>query len=279
MSKINGPLNFEAHGQAGAPPMVFVHPNPMDNTSWMYQVAHFSTWFRCISIDLPGYGRSPSARPGLAMEEIAAACWDAVDQVPDASGRAVLVGCSVGSEMVQHMYHLRPEHVSALVVSGASWKPVKDYTDQRIRQYGEGIGIRFQHALDDFSPQFRESPMGQWFARMFVERNQWADAETIATMFKALAAPDPEYLQRDLNVPVLIQSGSLDVVHKEAYVLRDRLPNAELVAFNDVGHACQIEQPWKFDAEMIRFLRKHGHDHLPAAVGAPADDERPSNDS
>lgn len=263
MSNINGPLNFEAHGQVGAPPMVFIHPNPMDNTSWMYQVAHFSTWFRCISIDLPGYGRSPSARPGLTMEEIAAACWDAVDEVVDSSGPAVLVGCSVGSEMVQHMYHLRPDQVSALVVSGASWLPVKHYTEQRIRQYGEGIGIRFQHALDDFSPQFRESPMGQWFARMFVERNQWADAETIATMFKALAAPDPEYLQRDLNVPVLIQSGSLDVVHKEAYVLRDRLPNAELVAFNDVGHACQIEQPWKFDAEMIRFLRKNGHDYLP----------------
>ena len=72
---IQGPLYYERTGRAG-PVMAFVHPNPMDQSCWMYQMAHFSTWYRCIAIDLPGYGRSPRADAGLRMEDVAAACWE-----------------------------------------------------------------------------------------------------------------------------------------------------------------------------------------------------------
>ena len=37
------------------------------------------------------------------------------------------------------------------------------------------------------------------------------------------------------------------------------------------GHACQIEQPWLFDAFMIEFLAKHGlHPDTPKPVSASA---------
>ena len=89
---IEGPLHLE---QAGAGrPMVFVHANPMDKSSWLYQMAHFATWFRTIAIDLPGYGRSPRARAGVKLEDIAGACWEAVDEIT--TEPAVLVGLSIG---------------------------------------------------------------------------------------------------------------------------------------------------------------------------------------
>ncbi len=57
-------------------------------------------------------------------------------------------------------------------------------------------------------------------------------------------------------------AGSLDkMAEKEA--LRDRLPDARLVTIEGAGHACHLEQPWVFDREVMRFLRAHGHDHLP----------------
>ena len=61
--------------------MVFVHPNPMDRSSWLYQVARFSTWFRCIAVDLPGYGRSPTAGPGLTIADVAEGVWECVDRL------------------------------------------------------------------------------------------------------------------------------------------------------------------------------------------------------
>jgi pimeloyl-ACP methyl ester carboxylesterase len=38
--------------------------------------------------------------------------------------------------------------------------------------------------------------------------------------------------------------------------LQARLPDAELVVLEGAGHACYIEQPWRFDAEMSAFLRR-----------------------
>jgi Alpha/beta hydrolase family len=92
---IDGPLYYERMGRTG-PVMAFVHPNPMDQSCWIFQMAHMSTWFRCIAIDIPGYGRSPKARDGLTMRDMAEGCWEAIEtEFPKEP--AILVGCSVGS--------------------------------------------------------------------------------------------------------------------------------------------------------------------------------------
>ena len=92
MPNVNGPLYYERMGRTG-PVMAFVHPNPMDQSCWIYQMAHFSTWYRCIAVDLPGYGRSPKADAGLRMEDVAEACWEAIDDCFPGEA-AILVGAT-----------------------------------------------------------------------------------------------------------------------------------------------------------------------------------------
>jgi pimeloyl-ACP methyl ester carboxylesterase len=266
MSSIRGPLHAEVSGAADAPPMVFVHPNPQDSASWMFQTAHFSTWFRCVAVDLPGYGRSPSAAAGLTMDEVAAAVWAAVD-ASAARGPAVLVGCSVGSNVVQRMYHLRPEATEAVVVTGG-WRPVKEHPARRIAGYrAQGLGYRYEHVLSNFSDDFARTPLAHWLAGLFVERNATADVGTIIAMFEALGVPDPDWLSADLHAPVLVVSGRLDRGHDAAHALDARLPDSRMVCLDGAGHACHLEQPWEYDAAVIRFLRDHGHGYLPEPRG------------
>src|SRR3954462_15434399 len=104
---IDGPLYYERMGRTG-PILAFVHPNPMDQSCWIFQMAHLSTWFRCIAIDIPEYRKSPKATPELTRFDMAQACWEAVDEAGLGDEPAILVGCSVGSSVVRHMYHLRP---------------------------------------------------------------------------------------------------------------------------------------------------------------------------
>ena len=49
---IDGPLYYERTGRSG-PLMAFVHPNPMDQACWIFQMAQLSTWYRCMR----GYDR------------------------------------------------------------------------------------------------------------------------------------------------------------------------------------------------------------------------------
>jgi pimeloyl-ACP methyl ester carboxylesterase len=254
-ARITGDLYYEAAGPRGCPPMLFIHPNPMDNSCWLFQMAHFSTWFRCVAVDLPGYGRSPASSPGLTVVDLADACWAVLDRESDAP--AVLVGCSVGSYLAQHMYHRRPNQVAAVVLCGAGWRPTKTFPARRIAEYREhGVAHRYGYTLQDFAEPFRSGPLATWFARLFTERNDHADLSSIVRNFEALEAPDPEWLHQHLRVPVLILSGEHDPTHVAAPALAQRLPDAELITIDGAGHACHVEQPWRFDQEMVSFLRR-----------------------
>jgi pimeloyl-ACP methyl ester carboxylesterase len=255
---INGPLYYERMGRSG-PVIAFVHPNPMDQSCWLYQMAHFSTWFRCIAIDIPGYGKSPTATEGLTLDDIGAGCWEAIDDaLPGES--AVLVGCSVGSAVVPHMYHLRPERSNALVMCGTGYTPVRENPSPRAHSYAaEGVDFRWRYTFQDLSPAFGATPMAHYFAQIFTERNDFADVPTIIHQFHALTVRDePENFHATIGCPSIILTGSEDNAHPRSFALQERIPGCELRVLPGAGHACQLEQPWLFDRFMIEFLTVHG---------------------
>lgn len=236
--------------------MVFLHPNPMDTSCWLYQMAHFSTWFRTIGIDLPGYGRSPAASAGVTMVEIANACWDAVDRVT--TEPVILVGCSVGGWLAPHMDHLHPERTLAMVLTGVGYSPDKEFARRRIASYSEhGVAFRRDHTYAVLSRDFGATPMAAYLADLFCERNERADASTIVAMFRALEQPDPEWLWSGISVPTLIVTGTEDNAHPRALALPEHIADCELVVMEGAGHACHLERPWEFDAAMVDFLIRH----------------------
>lgn len=257
---ILGPLYYERMGRAG-PAMVFVHPNPMDQSCWMYQMAHLSTWYRCMAIDIPGYGRSPKATVGLSLSDLAHACWEAVDDALPGEP-AVLVGCSAGSSIVPQMHHLRPLQTTALVLCGLGYAPDESFSQRvagRLRDYGkEGIAFRWRYTFQDFSPAFRATQLAHFFADLFTERNDSADVPSIICAFQAVVARRPDTFFSSIACPTLILTGSEDDVHARAWAVRDEIPGCELRVLPGAGHACQLEQPWLFDRFMIEFLQRHG---------------------
>lgn len=253
---IKGPLYYERTGRAG-PVMVFLHPNPMDQSCWMYQMAHFSTWYQCMAIDLPGYGRSPKAEVGLTMEDIAEACWEAIDDA-FLGEPAILVGCSVGARLLPFLHNLRPDRTRALVVCGTGYDPTKEFALRRIRSYTEqGVDYRWDYTFQDLSPAFRATPLAHYFASIFTERNDLADVETIVLQFEALRQPEPEGHHARIRCPMLILTGSEDSVHQSAFDLKAQVRGSELRVLPGAGHACHMEQPWLFDRMMIEFLEQH----------------------
>jgi pimeloyl-ACP methyl ester carboxylesterase len=211
-----------------------------------------------MAIDIPGYGRSPTAREGLTMDDMAQACWEAVDDAYPGE-TCILVGCSVGARLVPHMYHLRPGKTAALIVCGTGVTPTPSVPTRRVKQYRDrGIEFRWGYTFEDFSAHFRATPMAKFFADLFAERNAYADVDTIIHQFHALDAPPPENHHQTIGCPMLIISGSEDNSHQRAFELKERIPGCEMKIVYGAGHACQIEQPWMFNQYMLEFLKKHG---------------------
>jgi pimeloyl-ACP methyl ester carboxylesterase len=224
---IDGPLYYETMGKSG-PVMAFVHPNPMDQSCWIFQMAQMSTWYRCIAIDLPGYGKSPKARAGLTMQDIAQACWEAIDDAYPGE-RAVLVGCSIGSSMLIWMHNHRSQQTAALIMCGTGYNPKKEFIPPRIAAYKEqGIGYRRGYTFEDFSPAFRSTPMAHFFADLFADRNGFGDVDTIITQFQAYQQPEPEGHHAEVACPAIIITGSEDNTHRTTSALQRRIAGCEL---------------------------------------------------
>ncbi len=254
---IDGPLYYERMGRSG-PVVAFIHPNPMDQSCWIFQMAHLSTWFRCIAIDIPGYGRSPKAAAGLTMDDMAEACWEAIDAEFPGAG-AILVGCSIGSVILPFMYHRQRSRTAAIVMAGTGYNPGKEFAARRIAAYSKnGIDYRWAYTFEDLSPAFRATPLAHYFAELFTERNASADLDTILHQFCAMQKPEPAGFFEAIACPATILTGSEDGAHQSAFALQELIPNCELRVLPGAGHACQIEQPWLFDRLMLDFLRRHG---------------------
>src|SRR5947199_835562 len=93
-SRANGvDIWYEVSGDG--PALILIHANPFDHDLWLYQTAHFSTWFKVIGIDIRGYGRSAKMTTSYSLRDMAE---DVVSVMRDVGVTpAILGGCSVGS--------------------------------------------------------------------------------------------------------------------------------------------------------------------------------------
>lgn len=266
---IEGPLHAQRSGIEG-PVMLFVHPNPYDHSAWMYQLTHFATWYRCVGVDLPGFGRSPKAHPGLTLDDLADACWDAVDAV-DGQGQAILVGCSIGSPIVARMQRRQPDRTAAVVISGTGAWETTDYQAMLrnlIETYeSEGVDYRKRFAHHDLSAVFRATPLGQYIVDQLLSRDPYVDIPSVQLELESLISENTQDFYSSIECPRIILTGTEDGSHDRAVELWKKTRGFEIGLLPGAGHACQLEQPWLFDQLLIEFLDRHGLG--PAAMARP----------
>src|SRR5437016_12345627 len=95
-----------------------VHANPFDHNLWMYQIAHFSTYFKVIAVDIRGYGRSDKPATPFSLKEMAddilGVCRD------EGVKEVILGGVSVGSGMALLLGLDHPEMFKAVILVGGN---------------------------------------------------------------------------------------------------------------------------------------------------------------
>ena len=115
VSSVNGlKIYYEVSGEGF--PLVLIHANPFDRRLWIYQVAHFSTFFKIINVDLRGYGYSdrPTSPTSIVEmgEDIVGVCRQEGIQ------EAIVAGISVGGVMALQLGLDHPELFKALILVG-----------------------------------------------------------------------------------------------------------------------------------------------------------------
>jgi pimeloyl-ACP methyl ester carboxylesterase len=253
---IPGPLYYEQHGDSGLP-MLFLHSTPDDHRLWMHQLAYFSPWFRCIAVDLAGYGRSPAVQKGVTIADQAQACWEVVDSI--APGPLVIQGNSMGSMVARHMAAGQPERTRALILSGCGYQPTREQMGGwKARYEKEGIRVRYEQILDHFGVEGQKTEFARYYASMLCELTNEGTLGSIIAMNDALTHVHPAELGIGITSPCLIISGTADRNHLKSFELQKHIKGAELESVEGAGHSSCLQGPWDFNRYCSAFLKKHG---------------------
>lgn len=245
-------IYYEVSGEGF--PLVLVHANPFDHNLWIYQIAHFSTYFKVIALDIRGYGRSDKPTTPFTLkdmgDDVLAVCRD--QNVKE----AILAGVSVGSGIAILLGLDHTEIFKALILVGGNsggggriQDRIDGYTKTGVDQY------HIEHLKALVAPGFAETKLGGYLLQNFVERDPWLSGESIAQIFRARAGTDLTPRLGSMRVPTLVINGEHDNSLAAGRKTASLIPGAIHRVLPDTGHACCIEDPAGFDAFVVEFLR------------------------
>lgn len=238
-------------------PFVLMHANPFDRRLFLYQAAHFSTYFKVINIDLRGYGYSDKPAAPVTLSDL---CEDVVAVCRQEGAReAIFAGVSVGGVMGLQLGLDHPELFKALIIVGCSSQPGDRYQSRIDGYRKQGVpSFHIQHLTDLVSSEFAQSQRGRYLLGMHTEMDARLSAPAIAEIFHALQNSDLTARLPELRMPVLIMNGEFDNALKRSRAMSAKIAGAEHHVIAGAGHACCLEDPATFDGHVLAFLRKHG---------------------
>ena len=197
---------WTATGPPDAPAIVFIHGTRLSRALWSLQVERLAGRYRCIAVDLPAHGVLGDVP--FTIEGAVATVRDAIE-AESATGRAVLVGLSLGGYVAIETADAFPDLVDGLVLAGCSAEPVGAMawpfrvlatTLERAPRGGLGIANR----------TFFRLRYGRRLAEELTDGGFWSAGGAAALRLLV----GRRYLDRlaRLWIPVLIVNGALDPV-------------------------------------------------------------------
>lgn len=254
-SRANGvDIWYELKGDG--PAMVFVHANPFDHDLWLYQTAHFSTWFKTIAIDIRGYGRSSKVTTPYALKDM---CDDVIGVLNDLGvARAICCGCSVGSGITLLLGLDHPDKFDAVILVGGNSSASARF-QSRIDGYRKDLASFHRYHLRDLVQQeFADSRLGAHLLNMWVERDPRLKGDAIAQVFMAGNHTEMTPRLPSMKIPTLVINGEFDNSRPAGERTASMIPGAVHNVLPGTGHACCIEDPAGFDRFVIDYLQSRG---------------------
>ena len=246
-------IHYEEHGEG--PPLVMVHANPFDRRLFVHQVARFSPFFRCIAIDIRGYGLSDKPTHRFSLEDMVQDVLGVCDDLGIV--QALFMGVSVGSGIALKIGLDHRIRARGLVLVGGSSRPGGNIA-KRIEAFTQIGPAKYRAAYmpELFAPGFPETKLGRWVMDMFGEDAHLLDGRSIARIFEARGSENMLPRLDGLDLPVLVVNGEHDNSLGRGRETAQNSPDAAHVVLPGTGHACCIEDPAAFDAAVIGFLKE-----------------------
>jgi len=243
------------------PLLVFLHGIGGNRSNWRDQLPAFAADFTAVAWDARGYGGSDDYDGPLDFADFSGDLLRLLDHFR--APRAHLCGLSMGGRIAMDFHDRHPERVASLTLCdtqpGLAQMPSEKRREFiRLRQEPLRAGKR----PVDMAPEVARSLIGPRAVPGAFERLIDSMAalhvdsylKTIEASFLYERAPALE----NIRVPVHIVVGADDRLTPPeiARAMAARIAGARLTVIPDAGHLANLEQPQRFNAAVLAFLRE-----------------------
>ncbi len=257
----------------GEKTIIFIHGLGSYLQAWIKNVEGLKGDFRCISIDLPGYGKS-SKQPHSGLMTFYAGI---IDELVKELGlkKVYLSGHSMGGQISITTSLLYPNIVEGLIlVAPAGFERFHKGQNQWFRDVMTPDGVKLTPAeavQNNLASNFYKLPKDADF--MISDRISMRTAHDFQAYCYAVVQsvngmvdnPVIDYLQ-DIKVPVLILFGENDNLIPNRFLNPGRtveiarygaskIPNSKLVMVPKCGHFMMFEKSDVYNREVIDFIK------------------------
>lgn len=271
------PLAFAAGGPEDARAIVCCNGVGVSTFFWDYVGEYFSPSHQVVVWDYRGHGASgrPRDPAGIGIADIAGD----LARVMDANRieQAVLLGHSMGCQVILEFCHLFPDRVLGLVpMLGAYGNPADTFLDPRVGRFlvtaAYEVGTRVPDLISVAAKLALHSRIAWPFARVtglvhpdlcrksdmepYLDHLALLDFRVFLEMVRAATEHDAGPYLGELRAPVLVVAGERDLFTPRHLSLEmaSRIFNAELLEIPRGSHAALIEQPELINLRLEKFI-------------------------
>lgn len=242
----------QAPARADPPAIVLVHGLVISSAYMVPTALGLAPYRAVLAPDLPGFGQSEDPPRILTVPGLAEALADWMDAV--GLHRAVLVGNSLGCQVIVELAARWPTRVAAAVLTAPTMDP------------SAGPAAQVGRWMRDW---FRERP-SLLLANLRDYRN--AGLRRAYRTFRHALDHDIESRLPGVTAPTLVLHGSRDPIVSQRWVerLTGLLPQGELRIIDGAPHALNYSAPVPTVAEIVGFLERLEAGRSGCPVTSPA---------
>lgn len=259
-SGIQWHYDIEGEGEA----LLFIHGWGVDRRIWRQQLKFFSEYYKVMSVDLPGHGKSSWKK--MSLEWIVRDLQGILEKIQ--FHEATLIGSSLGGLVALKLYELFPDGIKRIIFVGAMPRFAKsaDYPHgldmDRMRALGEHLKTDYPSVVNVFfrslfTREERQTRRFKWLQK-FRRTDKVPMQHALMEYLDILETEDLTEVLEKIKIPVQFINGREDEICNRETVafLKTLLPDSRFDFFEKCGHFPFLSKPHEFNHVMDDFLKQ-----------------------
>lgn len=250
-------LPYLEQGLSSGIPVVLLHGTTDSWRSFEGVLPYLPAELRAFALTQRGHGDADRPETGYRPSDFSADVAAFLDAV--GIDAAIVAGHSMGSFIAQRFALDYPERTLGLVLAG-SFATLRDHAG--IQEFwDEAIANLSDPVPEELAFEFQESTLTQAvppaFLEMVVGESLKVPARVWKASFAGLMEADHRAELGKIAAPTLIIWGDQDTIapgHQQD-ALAAGIPNARLLVYHGAGHGLHWEEPQRFAADLVVFVR------------------------